>query len=92
MFLFFLHPSTFQLLLQPWSQVSPLFPPPVLAFNFYRAWGSAIPLLVDISSSVANSRSRVFRKSIRAQENVPTSFYEYAQGRARKKKKIDTYA
>ena len=28
------------------------FPPPVLAFNFYRAQGSAIPLLVDCSSSV----------------------------------------
>ena len=29
----------------------PLFPQ-VLAFNFYRAWGSAIPLLVDFSSGV----------------------------------------
>ena len=38
------------------------FFPPVLAFNFYRAQGSAIPLLVDFSSSVANSRSRAFRK------------------------------
>ena len=28
-------------------------PPPVLAFNFYRAYGSAISLLVDFSSRVA---------------------------------------
>ena len=33
--------------------------PPVLAFNLYRAKGSAIPLPVDfLSSIVANSRSR----------------------------------
>ena len=37
---------------------------PVLAFNFYRAWGSAIPLLVDLSSSTVeapgySSRCRV---------------------------------
>ena len=44
--LFFLHTSTFQLLDKPWSQVSSLLPP-VLAFNAYRAQGSAIPLLVD---------------------------------------------
>ena len=53
------------------------FSPTVLAFNFYRAWGSAIPLLVDYSSSAANSRSRTFRKSICAQEQVPTDIYEY---------------
>ena len=35
------------------------------------------------SSSVANSRSRAFRKSICAQEQVPTNFYEYALGGAR---------
>ena len=56
------------------------FPPPVLAFNFCRPYGSAIPLLVDFSSSVANSRPRAFRKSICAQEKVPTDFYEYALG------------
>ena len=51
--------------------------PPVLAFNFYRAQGSAIPRLVDFSTSVvANSRSRAFRKSICAQEEVPTNLYE----------------
>ena len=61
----------------------PLFPP-VLSFNFYRALGSAIPLLVDFfSSSVANSRSRAFRKSICAQEKVPTNLFEYALGRIR---------
>ena len=31
-------------------------------------------------SSVANSRSRAFRKSIGAQEKVPTNVYEYALG------------
>ena len=58
-------------------------PPPVLVFNFYRAYRSAIPLLVDFSSSVANSRSRAFRKSISAQEKVPTNLYEYALGGTR---------
>ena len=42
-----------------------------------------IPLLVDGSSSVANSRSRAFRKSICPQEKVPTNIYEYALGGAR---------
>ena len=55
-------------------------PPPVLDLNFYRAQGSAIPLLVDFSSSVANSRSRAFRKSVCAQEKVPVNLYEYALG------------
>ena len=58
-------------------------PPSVLAFNFYRAQGSAIPLLVDCSSNVADSRSRAFRKSICPQEKVPTNLYEYALGGAR---------
>ena len=39
------------------------FSPPVLAFNYYRAQGSSIPLLVDFSSSVADSCSRAFRKA-----------------------------
>ena len=64
------------------SQVSSLLPP-VLAFDFYRAQGLAIPLLVDFSSSVANSRCRAFCKSICAQEKVPTNLYEYALGGAR---------
>ena len=59
------------------------FSPPTLAFNFYRAKGSAISLLVDCSSSVANSRSRAFRKSICAQEKVPTNLHEDALGGAR---------
>ena len=50
-------------------------PPPVFAFKYYRAEGSAIPLLVDFSSSVAYSRSRAFRKSICAQEKVSTNIY-----------------
>ena len=57
------------------------FSPPVLAFNCYRAWGSAIPLLVDFSSSVAKSRS--FRKSICAHEKVPMNSYEYGLGGTR---------
>ena len=35
-------------------------------------------MLVDFSSSVAHSRSRAFRKSICAQEKVPTNIYENA--------------
>ena len=54
--------------------------PPGSCLKVYRAWGSAIPLLVDFSWSVANSRFRAFRKSICAQEKVPTNFYEYALG------------
>ena len=52
------------------------FSPLVLAFNFYRAYCSAILLLVDFSSNVANSRSRAFRKLICEQEKVPTKVYE----------------
>ena len=67
------------------SQVSSLLPPgscfPSVSF---APEGSAIPLLVDFSSSVANSRSaRAFRKSICAQEKVPTNLHEYALGRIR---------
>ena len=80
-FLFFLH--TIHLLSSFWTSRGHRclpFSPPVLAFIFYRTWGSAIPLLVDFSSSVANSRSRAFRKSICAQEKVPTNLHEYALG------------
>ena len=52
----------------------------VLAFIFRRAQGSAIPLLVDFSSSVANSRARALRKSMCAQEKIPTKLYECALG------------
>ena len=56
------------------------FSPQVLAFNFYSAEGSAIPLLVDFSSSVANSRCRVFRESICAQEKVPRNYTSMHSG------------
>ena len=50
------------------------FPPPrFLPLIFYGALRSAIPLLVDFSSSVANSPSRAFRKSICAREKVPAN-------------------
>ena len=73
-----IHTSTFPLLNKPWSQMSSLLPP-FLAFNFNRAQGSVIPLLVDFSSSVANSRSRAIRKSLCAQEKVLANLYEYAR-------------
>ena len=68
------------------------FSPPVLAFNFYRAYGvqKAVPLLVDFSSSVAYSRPRAFRKSICAQEKVPTNLCEYVLGGARTHETGDT--
>ena len=61
------------------------FSPPVLTFNFNRATGFAIPLCSSIFHrvSVANSRSRAFRKSICAQEKFPTNLHEYALGGAR---------
>ena len=40
-------------------------------------------MLVDFPSSVASSRSRAFRKSVCAQEKVPTNLYEYALGGVR---------
>ena len=40
--------------------------------------GSAFPLLVDFSSSVANSRSRPFSESICARDKVPTNLYKHA--------------
>ena len=82
-FIFSSHTSTFQLLDKPWSQVSSLLPPDSCLQVLSRIGFSAIPLLVDFSSSVANTRSRAFRKSIRAQEKVPTNLYEYALGGAR---------
>ena len=45
-------------------------PPPVITF-MYIAHRVQHPLIVDFSSSVANSRSRAFRESIGAQEKVP---------------------
>ena len=80
---FFSHTSTSQLLYKSCGHRLRPFSPPVLALAWicYRAQGSAIPLLVDFSSGVvANSRSRAFRKSVCAQEKVPTNLYEYALG------------
>ena len=59
------------------------FPPRFLPLIFIAHLGSALPLLVDFSSNVANSRSRAFRQSICAQEKVPTNLYECALGGAR---------
>ena len=78
LFSFLFRTSTFQLLDKPWSQVSSLFRP-----------GSCLHFLSRIGFSnptarrffiAANSRSRAFRKSIYAQEKVPTNLYEYALG------------
>ena len=66
---FFFHTSTFQLLDKPWSQMSSFLPPgSCLQFFIAHRVDSAIPLLVHFSSSVANSRFRIFRESICAQE------------------------
>ena len=59
------------------------FSPPVPAFSFYGAQGSAFPLLVDFHRNVADSRSRAFLESIWALEKVPTNLYEYALGGTR---------
>ena len=83
LFCFFFHTSTSQLLDKPWSQVSSRLAPGSCLRFLLRIGFSAIPLLVDISSSVAYSRSRAFRKSICAQEEVPANLYEYALGGAR---------
>ena len=72
--LFFLAHFYFPASDKPWSQVSSLLPLGS-CLNFYLAYGSAIPLLVDFSSSVvANSRSRVFRKLICAQQKSRHEF------------------
>ena len=58
--------SIFQLLDKPWSQLSSLLLPPVLAFNFYRTYRVQQSHCSSIfsPSSVADSRSRAVRKSI----------------------------
>ena len=55
------------------------FSPPVRAFNFYRAQGSAFPLLVD-SRRMLLTHALAFRESICAQEKDPANVYEYALG------------
>ena len=81
MYFFFLHvcfPASGQAVVTGVVPSSPRF---FLAFNFYRAKGSTIPLrLADFSSNVTNSRSRAFRESSCAQEKLPTNLYEYALG------------
>ena len=71
-FFFFSRTFTFRLLDMPWSQVSSLLLPGS-CLHFLSRTGLS-NLTVDISSSVANSRSRASRKSICVQEKVPTSF------------------
>ena len=51
------------LLDKPWSQVSCLLPPGT-CLHFYRAWGSAFPLLVDFHRMLPTHSSRAFRSSI----------------------------
>ena len=54
------------------------FSPPVLVFNFYRPYGSAIPLLVGFSSSAFgnnSSRSRALRKAICAHKKKSLRIY-----------------
>ena len=55
-------------------------PPRFLPSFFIAHRVTAIPLLVDFSSRVANSRSRISRKSICPQEKGATNLYEYALG------------
>ena len=75
----FSHTSTFQLLGKPWSQVSSRLPPGS-CLQFLSCIVFSNPTARHFSSSVANSRSRAFRKSMCAQEEVPTNLYENALG------------
>ena len=81
-FFLFSHTFTFQLLDKSWSQVSSLLPPGS-CLQFLSRIGFSNPTARRFSSSVAHSRSRAFRKSICAQEKVPTNLYAYALGGAR---------
>ena len=77
------HTFTFQLLDKSWSLVSPLLPrflPSI--FIAHRVQQSHCSSILH-RLLVANSRSRAFRKSISAQEKVPTNIYECALGGAR---------
>ena len=55
----------------------PSLSPPGSCLQFFIAHRVQHPLIVDFSSSVANSRSRAFRKSISAQDE---KLYEYSLG------------
>ena len=60
---------------------SPRFLPSI--FIAHRVQQSLCSSIVHRDSSVANSRSRAFRKSICPQDKVPTNLYGYALGGAR---------
>ena len=51
-----------------------LFLPPRYCLHVFGAHRVQHPLIVDITSSVANLRSRAFRKSISAQEKAPQKY------------------
>ena len=69
----FIYFSYFQLLDKLSSQVSRPFSPPVRAFSFLSRTRFSMPTARRFSSNVANSRFRVFRESIFAQEKAPTT-------------------
>ena len=85
-FFFLSHTCTFQLLDKPWSQVSSLLPPGS-CLQFSSRIGFSNPtarrFFIECCLTVANSRSRAFRKPVYAQEKVPTNLYKYALGGAR---------
>ena len=78
LFFFFTHiyfPASGQAVVTGVVPSSPRFLPSILSRIGFRN-----PTARRFSSSVANSRSRAFRKSVCAQEKVPTTLYEYAPG------------
>ena len=77
-FCFFPHTSTFQLLDKPCCHRCRPFSSPGSCLQFCIA--HRIPLLVDFSSSVANSRSRALRKSICAQQKSPRIYTSRQSG------------
>ena len=76
---------TFQLLDKLLFRCRP-FPPPVRAFSFHRAWGSAFtafPLLVDFHRMLLTDALALSRGSILCTRKVPTNLYNYALGGTR---------
>ena len=76
---FFVSLLLFQLLDKLWSQVSSLLPP-VRAFSFDRAWGSAFPLLVDfhrtlLTHALALSTSQLVHKKKPLPVQIYASMY-----------------
>ena len=83
-FFFIPYTFTFQLLDKPWSQVSSLLPPgSCLHFSSRIGCSNPTARRFFIECCYNNSRCLAFRKSICAQEKVPTNFYECALGGAR---------